>query len=234
MKLKLAAVCSATLLAFAAASAPVFAGTLTWNFDTLAGAPAQPGLNLGTPMSTFTEGSLSMTAESVTLSGSMNGSSWTTGTADLYAKNGGSAAEQGLGLTGDPLGDNEIYYPNGIELTGFSGHISDVTISSIQGTSTNGETWAVYGSNNGTTWTQLGSGMGGLIENFSPTSLMSYSNLIISDPSGTPYTNSNDILLSGVTTTTSTVPEPGSLALFGAGLLGCALFLARRRRATQG
>lgn len=28
-------------------------------------------------------------------------------------------------------------------------------------------------------------------------------------------------------------PEPGALALFGAGLLGCALFISRRRRATK-
>ena len=32
---------------------------------------------------------------------------------------------------------------------------------------------------------------------------------------------------------TSTVPEPGTLALFGAGLLGCALFIARRRAASR-
>ena len=34
-------------------------------------------------------------------------------------------------------------------------------------------------------------------------------------------------------TGTTTVPEPGTLALFGAGLLGCGLFLARRRRARE-
>jgi hypothetical protein len=33
--------------------------------------------------------------------------------------------------------------------------------------------------------------------------------------------------------TTLTTPEPGTLALFGAGLLGCALIISRRRRARQ-
>lgn len=40
----------------------------------------------------------------------------------------------------------------------------------------------------------------------------------------------------GTGTTTfslQTVPEPGTLALFGAGLLGCALVISRRRRARQ-
>ena len=224
MKLKLAAVCSATLLAFAAASAPAFAGMMNWNFLTLAGNPAQPGASLMGTSYTFTQGSMSLTANSMTLSGS----SWVMGTADLYAKNGGTADEDGLGLTGDPSGAHEIYYPNGIELTGFSGHISDVMIGSLQGTASNGESWAVFGSNDGTAWTELGSGMGGLTENFNSASLMGYSDLIITDPSATPYLNSNDIVLMGVTTTT--VPEPGTLALFGAALLGCALFISRRRR----
>ena len=221
MKFKFAAVCSATLLACAAA--PAFAGTMSWNFLTLAGNPAQPGTSLLGTSYTFTQGSMSLTADSMTRSGS----GWAMGTEDLYAKNGGSAAESGLGLMGDPSGDHEIFYPNGIELTGFSGHVSEVMIGSLQGTATNGESWAVYGSDNGTTWTELGSSMGGLTENFNSTSLLSYSDLIISDPIATPYLNSNDIVLMGVTTT---VPEPGTLALFGAGLLGCALLIARRHR----
>ena len=42
-----------------------------------------------------------------------------------------------------------------------------------------------------------------------------------------PATDSNNnIVLMSVTT----VPEPGTLALFAAGLLGCALFVRRRAR----
>ncbi len=227
MKSKFAAVCSAALLGVAAASAPAFAGTMSWNFLSLAGNPAQPGVSLMSTSYTFTQGSMSLTANSMMRSGS----GWAMGTEDLYAKNGGSVSEDGLGLMGDPSGDHEIFYPNGIELTGFSGHISGVMIGSLQGSATNGESWAVYGSNDGTTWTQLGSGMGGSTEDFTASSLLSYSDLIITDPVSTPYLNSNDIVLMGVTTTS--VPEPGTLALFGAGLLGCALLISRRRRIRQ-
>jgi hypothetical protein len=231
MKLKFSVLCSTTLLACALSSSPVFAGPVTtWNFWKLAASPAQPGFSYGSTQAIFSNGGHSMTAQSVTESSPPSGLSWKPGTAYLYAKNGGSATERGLGLTGDPAGDNEIYYPNGIELSGFSGHISSVMIGSIQGSATNGETWAVWGSNNGTSWTELGQGMGGLTENFQAASLSSYSDIIVSDPSRTPYTNSNDIVLMSVTT----VPEPGTLALFGAGLLGCGLFITRRRRAKQG
>ena len=231
MKLKIAAVLSAAALIGAAAATPALAGTINWNFYQLAGSPAQPGTALGTSQ-TFSQDGFSLTATSYTSPGcntAMSSCAWTPGTENLYAKNGGSAAEQGLGLTGDPAGDNEIYYPNGIylNLSQAGGHASDVVIGSLQGTTTNGESWAVYGSNNGTTWTLLGHGMGGLTENFNSASLADYNQLVISDPASTPYTNSNDVVLESVTT----VPEPGTLALFAAGLLGCALFL--RRRAQQ-
>lgn len=236
MKFKFAAVCSVTLLACAAASAPAFAGQMNWDFFTLTGSPAMPGYVIG-PSATYNQGSQSLYVQSATSPGcstAMSSCDWVPGPQglDLYAKNGGSAAEQGLGLTGDPSGDNEIYYPNGIYVDlGTGNYATSVMIGSLQGTTQSGEAWAVYGSNDGSNWTLLGNGMGGLTENFTSSSLMGYDQLIISDPTRTPYTNSNDNVLMSITT--SSVPEPGTLALFGAGLLGCGLMIARRRRARQ-
>lgn len=236
MKLKLAAICSGTLLALAAASAPAFAGQMNWDFYTLTGSPTQPGTQLGLTDS-WMQGGQTLGATSYTSPGGCtvadgSGCTWQAGTEDLYAKNGGSTAEQGLGLINDPSGSNEIYYPNGIMVTLPTGtYATDVMIGSLQGTAQNGEAWAVYGSTDGNTWTLLGNGMGGLTENFNSPSLAGYSDLIISDPSWSPYVNSNDNVLMSITT--NTVPEPGTLALFAAGLLGCALFVGRRRRARQ-
>lgn len=238
MKLKLAAICSITLLACAAASAPAFAGPVNWNFYSLTGTPAMPGYVIG-PSTTFNQGSQSLfvqTATSADCTVATSTCAWTvpstTDGLNLYAKNGGSAAEQGLGLTNDPSGDNEIYFPNGIYVNlGTGNYATSVMIGSLQGTTQSGESWAVYGSTNGSTWTLLGNGMGGLTENFNSSSLMGYNQLIVSDPTRTPYTNANDNVLMSITT--NTVPEPGTLALFGAGLLGCGIFASRRRRARQ-
>ncbi len=220
--------CSIALL-LGAAALPASASSLTWDFFTLTGSPAAPGYSLGTTHTTFTQSGESLTLWSYTSSGCTGGASWCAGTGDLYSRNLGTADEQGLGLTNDHYPYDEISYPNGIYVNlANSGRASDVMLGSVQGTSTSGETWAIWGSNNGSTWTELGHGMGGGVVNFNDSSLLSgYGQLIITDPSLTPYLNSNDILLASITT--DGVPEPGTLALFGAGLLGCALLIARRR-----
>lgn len=232
MKLKNATLWSLAVL-LGAVALPASASNLTWNFFTLTGSPAAPGYSLGTTHTTFTQSGESLTLWSYTSAGCAGGAAWCAGTGDLYARNEGAADEQGLGLTNDHYPYNEISYPNGIYVNlANAGPATDVMIGSIQGTSTSGETWAIWGSNNGSTWTELGHGMGGGTVNFDDTSILSgYNQLIIADPTLTPYLNSNDILLASITT--DAVPEPGTLALFAAGLLGCALLVARRRRITR-
>jgi hypothetical protein len=232
MKLKLAAIGSAMLLAFAAGPGPASATTLNWNFYTLGGSPSSPGKSLGTTSTFFTQDGMSL----LVVSANSNGctapySTWCPGSGDLYVKNGGLPGERGLGLTNDPYKEGEIGNPYGIYL-GLQdvGHATDVEMGSVQ----KGETWSVWGSNgNGTTWTELGSGVGtGSIVNFNASMLAGYDQLIVADPflaNQTGGTDSNNIVLMGITT----VPEPGALALFGAGLLGCALFVGRRRHVRQ-
>ncbi len=228
MKTKLAGFVSAIILASAMAAAPALATTLggstNWNFFSLGGTPPSPGASLATPAYTFQQGTQSLTAYAMQFSSTLG---WVGSTASLYIKNGGSAAEQGLGLNNDPYGPNggynEIAYPNGIELTGFSGHISSVTIGSLQ----SGEDFQILGWNNG--WTSLDSGSGlPVSQTYSGANLMGYSDLIIWDPnsSASAASGSNDILLESVTT----VPEPGTLALLSFGLAAVGFAVSRRRK----
>ena len=229
MKTKLIGLVSATALIWALAAAPALAvvtaggGTTNWDFFTLGGSPASPGASLSTPAYTFTQGPLSLTTYAMTYSTSKG---WIGSPASLYIKNGGTAAEQGLGLNDDPYGYNEIAYPNGIELTGFSSenmHISSVTIGSLQA----GESFQILGWNNG--WTPLASGMGlPVSQTYSGSNLLGYSDLIVWDPSATASSSSgsNDIVLQSVTT----VPEPGTLALLSFGLAAVGFAVSRRRK----
>lgn len=238
MKTKLIGLVSATALGWAVAAAPALAGGMLWDFHALLTSQGHPSGDIGSNSDTFTQGSQSLEAIAVSQKGTTDATSecafnWCLSTLDLYSKDGSGASEQGLGLSGDPLGGGgEIYYPNGIFLstTGISGHIASIELGSLQGTSTSGESWEILGANNNSTsWSWVASGMGGNTATYSGANLADYTYFIVEDPSGTLVNNSNDIVLMNVTT----VPEPSALALFAAGLLGCALFINRRRRARQ-
>ncbi len=238
MKTKLIGFVSATALIWALAAAPALAnavpGSTTWNFYALEGSPSS-NTTLGT-IATFSQNGESLTAKSMTCQGTCNSStttSWVNGVDDLVVKDGGASGEDGLGMNNDPYnGGNtdEIIYPNGIELSGFSGHIWNVMIGSVQ----TGETWAVVGWDTSThSWSALGNGTGAgclgsdCTVSFDISNYSGYSNIILWDDSSqlSSY-GSNDVLLESVTT----VPEPGTLALLSFGLAAVGFAVSRRRK----
>jgi hypothetical protein len=146
-----------------------------------------------------------------------------------------AVGETGLGLTGDPSGEDEIYFesvkknqqPDYIELD-FSKLIGKISNASVQfgvDSVQAGESWAIYASNvadQGTNGTLVDSG--------------NSSDLTANLPSVGTYdfydfvaTNANFLITDITATAPDAVPEPMSIALLGFGLLGT-LAVAKRKR----
>ena len=158
-----------------------------------------------------------------------------------YKYTSGDPAETGLGLI--PTLNDEITYPYGIAFRTSSGYIGGFELGSVQ----SGESWQVLGcsSFSSTGCTVLASGIGGSASGtVTLTGLGSFAGYVVDTPcpnsdsscnpgvvpGGSTYTgttnSSNNILVMSATT----VPEPGTLALFAAGLLGGILLVRRRAR----
>ena len=140
----------------------------------------------------------------------------------------GTGSEDGIGLTTDPTGDNEIYAnlatgaPAGdfiqLSIAGLSGPIS------ISMGSTGGDTWAVFGSHTagtlGTTMLASGGSDDG-------------AEVLVTNATSWEYLDvralTNNVLVQDlVYSTTSSVPEPGTLGIVGLG--GVLIGLLRRKR----
>jgi hypothetical protein len=185
---------------------------------------------------TFHESGQWLTATAVVPSWSMSACTSTKSAPCLFAKyTSGDPNETGLGL--EPNVDNEIYHPNGIALEA-STQITSIEIGSVQ----NHESYELLGcsaSFGSCVDIKNGIGAAGSVVTFN-VAVDNYASYIVTVPcannsttcDGTGHTNQfNNIVL--IDATTVTVPEPATLALFGAGLLGCAIFVGRRRRSSQ-
>jgi len=148
-----------------------------------------------------------------------SGTPGTTGT--LFGKGtaGQTGSEDGLGITADPTGDNEIFAGADFIQLGIQCLTGAIQIALG---STGGDTWAVYGSN---TLGQLGvtSLASGGSDDGSFVTVTNATNWKYLDIKAT----TNNVLPQQLSYTQAT-PEPISFALAGTGLLG--IYFMRRRR----
>lgn len=198
--------------AFLASTAiPALAATINWDFG------QHPGL-LGITQ-TFSAGGETLTARGFT--------GGDVGTR-LFSKTGGGD-ENGLGLSNDPTGDNEITGRNFVQLNldgPLADHVSNFNFS--MGSSTDGEKWAVFGSEDATpfTFVLLASGSDEGVIHSLAAGFDNYNFFYNGPASGVGGAN---VLLSSFGGTTSSVPEPSTWALMGLGFGMMALFGVKRR-----
>jgi hypothetical protein len=203
------------LIGATALTAATAASAQTFDFGT----PANT--NVGTD-ETFTSGPYTVTA---------SGYSAPFVDADIYVKNLGGD-EVGLGLTGDPSGQNEIYGPGAafiqLDVSQLLAIASGATFS--MDSTTGGEQWAVYGNNIDGAGALLGT-----LVNFGNTEstnalggwgTYNYYNFYSLGTNGQTFGN---VLLSAFAVTPS-VPEPGTwgMMLLGFGAVGFAMRRSRK------
>jgi PEP-CTERM motif len=162
----------------------------------------------------------------------------------LYGKNDGGD-EKGLGLANDNTGEHEIEYGLGFVQLNVSALFGKVTnLGFTTGSTTDGEKWAVYGSNtsgvcgsagysasgcgtfltSGTTETQ---GTPNLLPSFGTYTYYDFVEISHVNGSGSSDLN-NNFLLSSLTG--APVPEPATWSIMLIGFAGIGFFMMRSRR----
>ena len=147
---------------------------------------------------------------------------------DLYGKHNGGD-ENGLGMTNDPSGDNEIYYGKGfvqLDVQGLFGKVIASTLQFGTNSTTQGETWKVYGTNTAGTLsgaTTIISGSTEGLHSLSGLGTYDYYDFVSTSSSG-----GRNFLITSLQGTAS-VPEPASWALMLVGFGGLGALLRRRR-----
>ena len=157
----------------------------------------------------------------------------------LYAKQGGGD-ENGLGLTGDPTGNHEIWRWNSNGTLANPAPFIELNISNllsagytnikfIMGSSTAGESWAVYACSGALHTGSCTSALTGFDEFYHALpGDASHPYISFYDTSGF-NTGGRNVLLNGLSyTPPSPTPEPASLMMLGSGLVAVGGFLRRR------
>ena len=203
-----------TALLAAVGAGPAAATTINWDFGATQA-------DLG-PVATFNAaGGGNLVAKGFTSTDSST---------DIFRKLGGGD-ENGLGLTNDPSGDNEISGGNFI-LLNVDGALADRVgaFDFSMGSTTQGEQWTVYGSDNGSPFslTKIISGTDEGIHSLGNTI---YDNYIFAytGPGG-GQAGGDNVLLDSFAGTAGAVPEPSTWVMMGAGFALLAGLGLRKRR----